>query len=274
MTKQLIPQELLQKSNKILFITHLALGDYTYLQNFFQAFAQKFPHLKIHIWVDEVRRTPKEAAWVYLKKYALYDWLAECSFIAKIYQETYSPDLYQQSILEGQQETYPLVVSLCTLRPAMYASLARQIAPHGFVAGMKKKTNFFTLHHHLAYRKLDAQMNPDALAGSCQHISATYAHWFENFFGLLVEEAQRFPFLTIPEQWTNYAQKQLAQWQFDSPSLVFINPFAKNSKRCWSLSCVVDLISAMREDSTWRETCFIVNVVPEEMTKTRDFFQK
>jgi hypothetical protein len=32
----LIPADLLQKSDKILFIAHLALGDFTYLQNFFR----------------------------------------------------------------------------------------------------------------------------------------------------------------------------------------------------------------------------------------------
>jgi hypothetical protein len=33
----LIPADLLKKSDKILFIAHLALGDFTYLQNFFKA---------------------------------------------------------------------------------------------------------------------------------------------------------------------------------------------------------------------------------------------
>ena len=45
-----IPSDLLRKSDKILFIAHLALGDFTYLQNFFQRFSQAYPHLKIHLW--------------------------------------------------------------------------------------------------------------------------------------------------------------------------------------------------------------------------------
>ena len=40
MNVPLIPSDLLRKSDKILFIAHLALGDYTYLQNCFQAFAR------------------------------------------------------------------------------------------------------------------------------------------------------------------------------------------------------------------------------------------
>ena len=58
----LIPAELLQKSDKILFIAHLALGDFTYLQNGFRAFAAAYPHMQIHLWVDEVRRTSDATA--------------------------------------------------------------------------------------------------------------------------------------------------------------------------------------------------------------------
>jgi hypothetical protein len=54
---QLIPASRLAKADKILFIAHLAIGDFTYLQNFFQAFSQAHPHVQVHIWIDEVRRT-------------------------------------------------------------------------------------------------------------------------------------------------------------------------------------------------------------------------
>jgi len=44
MNVPLIPSDLLKKSDKILFIAHLALGDYTYLQNCFEAFARAYWH--------------------------------------------------------------------------------------------------------------------------------------------------------------------------------------------------------------------------------------
>src|SRR5437870_1900057 len=77
----LVDPALLQQSAKILFIAHLALGDFTYLQGCFRALARAYPHLKIHLWVDERRRTSRSSEWAHLKKYALYDWLAECSYI-------------------------------------------------------------------------------------------------------------------------------------------------------------------------------------------------
>ncbi|MCV2354048.1 lipopolysaccharide heptosyltransferase family protein [Paucibacter sp. B2R-40] len=277
MSSQLVPSDLLAKSKKILFITHLALGDYTYLQNFFQAFAKHFPHIEVHIWVDELRRSSKPADWVHLKKYALYDWLAACPFVAKTYDKTYSPALYQQSIQEARQQQYPLVVSLATLRPHLYAALAREISPSGFVVGMKHEPGLLALHRHWAYRKLDAALNPDARTQAGQHITGIYNGWFNSYFGMDLAAEERFPFLDVPPKWLIASQQQLLQWGFTATSdkpvrPVFINPFAKNNKRCWPLSRVVELIQAMRKLPAWANTCFVVNVVPEQMTQVRAYF--
>jgi len=278
MSAQLVPSERLQSSNKVLFITHLALGDYTYLQSCFKAFSEAFPHLKIHIWVDELRRTSDPSKWVHLKKYALYDWLDACPFVDKVYKQTYSPELYRQSISEARQQDYPLVVSLATLRPHKYASLAREISPGGFVVGMKKRLGLFAIHHHIAYRKLDAFLDPNASPQSGPHISDTYADWFYRLFGLRVDQPLRFPFVDIPERWRQYAKEQLASWGFPrtgnpSAKIVFVNTFAKNKKRCWPLDRVVELVKSFQELDGWQNAFFIVNSMPEEMTRVQAFFQ-
>ena len=277
MHTQLVPPELLKKTDKILFIAHLALGDFTYLQNCFKAFSEAYPHIQIHIWVDEVRRTSHAAKWQHLRKYALYDWLAACPFVTRIYQETYSPELFKQSIRSAQQQQYPLVVSLSTLRPPLYAGLAREISPHGFVAGMQQGTHFLALHRRLAYRKLNAGLDIDAMALPGQHISAVYAGWFRRLFGFEIAVPSRFPFVQIPAQWQQYAEQQLATWHFDAASraggkLVFINPFAKTGKRCWPLERVVELVLALKQRPGWSDSCFIVNAVPEEMENAKQFF--
>lgn len=282
MTAQLVPSETLKKSDKILFIAHLALGDFTYLQNFFQAFAQAFPHIEIHIWVDEVRRTDNVAAWPYLKKYALYDWLVECPFVARIYQQTYSPALFQQSIVEAQQQDYPLVVSLSTLRPPMYAALARQISPHGFVAGMKRPVGILAFNQRRAYRQLDVALDPDSGVRASMHISDVYAGWFQQLFGIVTMPSSRFPFVHIPAQWQQHAKDQLKEWGFKyqkqrsavEGKLLFINPYAKTKKRCWPLEHVVELVAALNRLEAWRRAHFIVNVVPEEMAKAKAFFKQ
>ncbi|MBB3214126.1 ADP-heptose:LPS heptosyltransferase [Herbaspirillum sp. Sphag1AN] len=276
MPQTLIPAELLKKSNKILFIAHLALGDFTYLQNFFQAFARANPHLEVHLWVDEVRRTSDTTQWGHLQKYALYDWVEACPFFHKIYRRTYSPALYEESIREAQQEQYPIVVSLATLRPHLYAELARSISPDGLVIGMRGRVKLLTLHHLLAYRKLNASFAPFAAQRDKQaHITDVYADWFSQLSGLQLMPGERFPFVDIPAQWNQYASEKLASWGVqglqprDNGKLVFINPYAKTKKRCWTLEQVAELIVELQHRPQWRDSTFIVNAVPQELAHAR-----
>lgn len=263
-----VPEELLCKSQKILFIAHLALGDFTYLQNFFKEFSNAYPHLQIHLWVDEVRRTNNTQEWKYLEKYSLYDWVENCPFFHKIYKRTYSTALLKESVIEARAEHYPIVVSLATLRPHFYANLARQISPAGFVAGMKPKFKLFQFHHLTAYRKLDAAIQPQPkLNLTDAHITDIYAEWFRQAFGLKVPPQLRRPFVNIPGKWTLSAKSQLRQWGFptEGGQIVFINAYAKTKKRCWPLESVAELIIAMRKQGAWRDAWFIINAVPQEL---------
>ena len=272
MTAALIPDDLLARADKILFIAHLALGDYTYLQNCFLAFADAYPHIKIHVWVDEVRRTADASKWEQLRKYSLYDWVDACPFFDKVYKRTYNPDLLKESIKEAQDENYPLVVSLAVVRPHRYASMAREISQHGFVVGMGEHTTFlhalFRPHHRLAFNKLDALIPPYAVdSNNPAHISAIYADWFRQLCGLDIPVERRFPFVDIPLKWLDHAAAQLTQWGVNKhdTKLVFLNPFAKTKKRCWPLERIADLVTAMRKQKAWRNAYFIVNAVPPEL---------
>lgn len=272
MSQPLIPADLLRKSDKILFIAHLALGDFTYLQNCFAAFKAAYPHLQVHIWVDEVRRTSDEKQWPQLAKYALYDWLAACPFFDKVYTKTFSPQLFDASLAEARAEHYPIVVSLATLRPAMYAGIARAIAPDGFVVGMRGKFSLLAPQHLLAWRKLDATLSPDPLHGQPgHHISDVYAAWFHALTSLDVAPAARLPFVHIPDAWREDARARLAGWDFAARSgkLVFVNPFAKTKKRCWPLERVAELIAAMQARPAWADACFIVNAMPHELAQAQ-----
>jgi ADP-heptose:LPS heptosyltransferase len=275
---QLVPASLLQQADKILFIAHLALGDYAYLQACFQAFARAYPHLKIHLWVDERRRTSRSSEWAHLKKYALYDWLAECPYIDKVYDETYSPQLYRESLEAARQEGYTIVASLASLERHKYASLARSISPDGFVVGQKKRVRSYDLVKRLVYRKLDAFIpayTPSSAPG--EHISDIYAGWFTQMFGVEIPPAARFPVLDIADKWMDYARTQFADWGFlqadGKPSrVVFVNAFSKSVERSWPLERVISLIRTMRREPAWRDTGFVVNVVPEELAKARELF--
>ena len=270
---QLISQERLAKADKILFIAHLAIGDFTYLQNGFKAFAQAYPHLRIDLWIDEVRRTSDSSKWGHLKNYALYDWAENCPFFAKVYRRTYSPALLQESIAEAQAEAYPIVVSLATLRPPQYARLARACGPSAWVVGMRRKPRWYVPSDWSAYRGLDASFAPfQSFPG--YHITDEYADWFKQLGGVTMDAGQRFPFIDIDPQWQAQARSQLAAWGFTdngetAAPLVFINPFAKTRKRCWPVGRVADLITALQADGKWRNARFIINATPQEIEAAR-----
>jgi ADP-heptose:LPS heptosyltransferase len=276
----LIPEALLQKSNKILFVAHLAIGDFTYWQNCFRAFAQQFPHIKMHLWVDELRRTDDQTKWNHLKKYALYDWVRECNLFEKIYTETYSPASFEASIQQAQTEHYPIVVSLAVLHRHKYVKLIRRISPGGFVVGQKKRVRLWDIPKHLIYRKLDAHIPAYKITRQQQsagtgvpHISAIYADWFLQLFNLDIPEAERFPYVDIPLQWLNHAQQQFNHWRFfkDKPT-IFVNGFSKSPERSLSLGRVFRLVELIRSESTWSNANFIVNVVPEALAQARQLF--
>ncbi len=274
MSESLVPRELLAKADKILFVAHLALGDFTYLQNCFQAFARAFPHIRIHLWVDETRRTHDAGQWEHLRKYSLYDWVDDCALFDKVYKETYSPQLLARSITEAQRERYPIVISLAVLKRHFYAALIRRISPEGFVAGQKKRVRAWDIPKHLIYRRLDASI-PAYVPRSAglAHISAIYAGWFGTLFGLEMTAEERFPFVRIPAQWNDWAQRQLAEWGYAAgDKVLFLNAFSKSPERSWPLQRMIELAAAIRRQPGWGDACFVVNVVPEKMAEARRLF--
>jgi heptosyltransferase-3 len=271
----LVPQELLKKSDKILFIAHLAIGDYTYLQNCFKAFNKAYPHIAIHLWIDELRRTGEASAWPSLRNYSLYDWVAESSCFSKVYRETYSPELYERSVGEAQAEHYPIVVSLSVVHHHRYVLLARRISANGFIVAQRKRGPLLNIRKHLIYRKLDTHIAAYKPGKVDEHISAIYAGWFERMFALSIPEEQRAPSMDIPQKWVEYANEQFLEWGFDTRNdenhpVIFLNSFAKSLDRSWPLDRLFELIRAMRRQPAWRNAAFIINAVPEEFSHARD----
>lgn len=282
MTRQLVPPELLQQSNKILFLAHLALGDFTYMQNCFRAFKQTYPHIKIHLWVDELRRTKDHTQWEHLKKYVLYDWVNECELFDKVYTRTYSPALLDQSIREAALESYPVVVSLATMHRHKYVLLARKINPQGFVVAQKKRVVFYDIPKHLIYRKLDAFIPAYQISRSQRngtdavtHISRIYADWFHQLFNITMPLQDSLPYVDIPKKWHDYADQQWSEWEFKrDDKTLFLNGFSKATHRSWPLERIFELATAIKKTGAWGQANIIINVVPESLPEARALFAK
>lgn len=261
-----IPAQLLDQSKKVLFIAHLAIGDFTYLQNGFEAFKKAYPHLKMDLFIEEVRCTSDAKKWPFLKKYSLYDWVETCDCFHKVYRENYSPELRAMSIQEAKLEAYPIVVSIETLASLNGAGLAREIAgDKGFTAAMDIRYKWYQLAQKRDLKKVDALIDvvkPDQ--GKARHISDDYAYWFAQIGGVMMFKEDRYPFVNIPSKWQENAKSQLHHWGVKpNQPIVFINHIAKNPRRSWKLDQVRELIELMQALPKWQETFFIINGIPE-----------
>jgi heptosyltransferase-3 len=265
----LVAPALLAGAPRILFVTHL--------QSCLRAFAAAWPHIEIHLWIDERRRTKDPAAWPHLQKYALFDWVKACPWIARVYDRTYSPATFAESLQEARARDYPLVASLTVVDGHRYARMARAISPRGFIVGLKQAPErwFKGLSRHTSYRKLDGTV-PLYQAGNCggQHISDIYAGWFARFFGLDIPPRARFPVLDIPQEWLLRAQAQFRDWGFGARPVVFVNAFSKSPDRTWPLEHVAALIRAMAARPDWRDAAFIVNTVPEALADAQRMLRR
>ena len=129
-----------------------------------------------------------------------------------------------------------------------------------------KRVRSYDLPKHLAYRKLDAFIPAySAASHPDQHISDIYADWFTQLFGIPIPPAARYPVLSIPDRWMDYARGQFAAWEFGgtggaTPNVVFLNAYSKSVERSWPLERVIELIRTMQRDAAWRDAGFIVNV--------------
>lgn len=261
-----IPAERLANSERILFIAHLAIGDFTYLQNGFRAFKEAYPHLKIDLFIEEVRCTNDPKKWPFLKKYSLYDWVGKCGIFDKIYNKNYSPALRLESIVEAKLQKYPIVVSIETLASLNGARLARDIAdPDGFAMGMDIRYRWYQIREKLDLKKLDATIEViKPHNGNDRHISDDYAYWFSQIGGVMLFPEERYPFVRIPKKWQKDARKQLKKWGVTAEQpIVFINHIAKNPRRSWKLEQVRELIELMQQQPQWQNSFFIINGIPE-----------
>lgn len=268
---QIIPTSTLEKSKKILFIIHLAIGDFTYMQNYFRAFKNQYSHIDIDLFIIESRCTSDSSKWVYLKNYVLYDWLEECGYFNKIYRENYSPNLLHTSIGLAQKQKYPIVITLGTIHSEPTEILGREIAgPQGLLVGLKIPIKWYKFKYKKikskSWKVLDLSFYSKTLLPG-EHISQVYNSWFEQLAGISLSYKERLPFVQIPKKWLLWAENYINNYknEINQPSsqVIFMNNIAKDPKRSWSFDQSAKLIKNLQADSRWKHAIFIINTVPE-----------
>lgn len=129
----LIPKDLLEKSDKILIIFYLAIGDFNYLQTCFKNLHEKYPNLKIDLWNDEYRGRSRMFRWSTKKNDILYEWVESTPYFNKFYKNIGPWWKFNRFLKDLKKENYPIVVSLfCSNRQSNIAKYVRLISPEAF----------------------------------------------------------------------------------------------------------------------------------------------
>ncbi|MCK4264853.1 glycosyltransferase family 9 protein [Candidatus Babeliales bacterium] len=255
-----LSREKLKNLDKILFITHLGLGDFTYYNQFFKKLASEYPNLKIDILVDDVRRTRLFWRWKNIKRNTISEWVEECFHFNKIYSKTYRWKFFKETLQKIKNEKYSVVVSLCIVRTHKYANWSRFVSPDGYIIGIKSRK-------HNLKKYFDAELsNSFEQPISDWHVSDLYAQWFELIFGLKLEDKNKNLQIDIPAKWLGYGAKVFQEFGIEKENqkytAIFVNCFAKNRKRCWPLIKVKRLILELINNKSFCNTCFLVNTPP------------
>lgn len=262
---------ILQKSDKVIFLVHLAIGDFAYLQSEFRALKNHYPHLKIDLFVIESRCTDDQSRWDLLKNDVIYDWLENCGLFNKIYRKNYAPLLFEESIQEAYRENYPVIISLGDVHSEPTELYARKMAnTNSIVVGLKLHINWYRLKYRRSKKKL--WKNLDITFDSIpmikgKHISDLFAHWFSQIGGFITTQEERLPYIDIPQKWLDYAEQKLnALKTMPEQKIVFINYLAKDPNRSWTTSQAIDLIQKMQVLKEWEDTIYILNTTPDFLT--------
>ena len=272
--QQLIQQNniplILEKIDKVLFIIHLAIGDFSYLQSAFRALKKHYPHLKIDLFVVESRCTDDATKWPLLKGDVIYDWLENCGLFNKVYRKNYAPVLFKEAILEAKKEQYPLIISFGDVHSEPTERYAREMAAENtVVAGLKLHINWYRLKYQLSkrelWKKLDITFNSIPMKKG-RHISDLFNHWFKQIGGFDIPKKDRLPYIEIPKEWEEKTSYKLKKFQqFPDQPIVFINYLAKDPNRTWKLEQALSLIEKMQTLNEWHRALFILNATPDQL---------
>ncbi|MCW3170970.1 glycosyltransferase family 9 protein [Shewanella subflava] len=261
----LVSHQQLLNAKRVLYMTHLAIGDFVYQGVWLSALKAKYPHLTIDIWFDDCRRKPHE--WASGRNQILTEWIDAIGDFGDVYPIVSNVPQREQFIAKAQQQDYDVVVFVGKNRAAQYAKLARQISPKGWIVATSSGENFLT--KWLYFNKLDGVISYDDIADSTQHITELYGQCFGQLLGLNAADlVSGYTQLMIqPEAQYTVQAKQIitALTEGDTSKRVcFINHLSTAEKKDYPWSQLKDVMLKLVQQ--YPQLVFIINTPPNKLT--------
>lgn len=262
----LIPSEKFLKAKKVLYMTHLALGDFLYQKIFLEGLKRTYPHLQIDIWIESGRI--RNHGWREGRNKALTEWIENESFIHRFYPAASSEIQLKQMVEDAKAEKYDIVFFIGILRTDRYALMARKIAKSAFIVGTKADPLQRFLRKTYAFLRLNAWYNIEEYKVNPEdHVIDEYAYHFDRIAGLSLAPEEKKPSLNIPSDSLRLAsewyENTLKNFKLDKKvRKVFINHLSTSDKRDWPIDKVFNLIDKIR--GKIGEALFVINAPPDQ----------
>ena len=265
----LISHTQLLNARRILYMTHLAIGDFIYQGVWLNALKRKYPHLIVDIWFDDCRRKPH--SWAAGRNKTLGEWLETDGSFDTIYPIVDNLTERKTQIAAASEKNYDLIVFVGKNRSEQFAKIARRISSSAFaVATMSKPLNN-PFAKWWYFHRLDGQMSFDEYARKYQRITDIYANIFGKVFGLTTDDAggRKLLDMKYDPKYAIVARDFITSFHDagEQRKFVFLNHLSTATRKDYPWDQLKEVILALNKQ--YSNLAFVVNSPPDKFAETR-----
>ncbi|QYJ97546.1 hypothetical protein K0J45_18950 [Shewanella alkalitolerans] len=261
----LIEHSSILKAKRVLYMTHLAIGDFVYQGAWLRALKAKYPHLSIDIWFDDCRSKPHD--WAKGRNKILSEWINAIGDFDEIYPIVSNLAERQTAIQNARDKNYDIIIFVGKNRSEQFAKVARQISSTAIAVATMRYTlgNLFSSKIHTS--KLDGIISYRDIAKQSSHVTDFYGHCFNKIVGLetsdLINDNKQLDIQIRPE-YDASVQPVITSLTQGDPSrlIIFINHLSTATKKDYPWPQVKQVIREL--NSKYTNLVFVVNTPPDK----------
>lgn len=257
----LIPADSFNKATRVLYMTHLAIGDFVYQGPHLEALQKIYPNIQLDIWIDDLRNQNK--SWHKGRNTTMCQWLEDQPFIQGIYPIAESTSQHQELIRRAQQRNYDVIFFIATQRSEVFAKVARSISSTAKIVGTQSKPLQNPLQKWWHFKRIDGYLKEQSVpAQHRKHISDLQGFRFQTLVGAKSDRATLE--ISPPEPWRQQTQERLNGLDSDATTQwLLLNPLSTSVKRDLSWPKTLELIEALHRANPRRG--FVLNLPPDQL---------
>lgn len=229
--KSLLSEQEIDGAQRVLFMSHLALGDFVYHGALLKSLKHKYPHLTIDIWMDDCRDRPK--SWHKDRSDTLESWISRTGIAEVIFPIAKGNDDRDTLIRRANCRNYDIIFYLASARSNKFAQVAHAISKKAILVGNNPQKLVDKLKGYRHFRHVNRRFCCN-LHDDKTHVLKEYKLYYEKCFGPLelIAEDQFGLGISLPQPSINAADAWLTlDIKKTFAHTVLINPISTSRKR-------------------------------------------